>query len=210
MGYAPPITSDPPFHQIARSILLKFFSPKAMESWEPVARETCRSLIADIKQRLAASESIVDAAQSYSQHIPVMVMADMLDLHADGDEFRRFIHNIMEQGAFGDEEIPYEETMDFYLDTKIAERRQNLGDDLMSYLCQADIEDMPLLDEHVRGTIALLIIAGIDTTWSAIGASMWHLAQPPTTGRAGSRIPMFSRSPSRSSCGSTRRSPWPA
>lgn len=180
MGYAPPITSDPPFHQIARSILLKFFSPKAMESWEPVARETCRSLIADIKQRLAAGESIVDAAQSYSQHIPVMVMADMLDLpRADGDEFRRFIHNIMEQGAFGDEEIPYEETMDFYLDTKIAERRQNLGDDLMSYLCQADIEGMPLLDEHVRGTIALLIIAGIDTTWSAIGASMWHLAQHP-------------------------------
>ena len=33
--------------------------------------------------------------------------------------------------------------------------------------------------EHVRGTIVLLLIAGIDTTWSAIGASLWHLAQHP-------------------------------
>ena len=180
MGYAPPITSDPPFHQIARSILLKFFSPKAIDAWEPVARQTCRRLIADIKTRIDAGESIIDCAQNYSQHIPVMVMADMLDLpREDGDQFRRFIHNIMEQGNVDQEDMPYEDTMDFYLDTKVAERRQNLGDDLISYLCQADIEGMPLLDEHVRGTIGLLIIAGIDTTWSAIGASMWHLAQHP-------------------------------
>jgi cytochrome P450 len=33
--------------------------------------------------------------------------------------------------------------------------------------------------DHIGGTIALLLIAGIDTTWSAIGASLWHLAQHP-------------------------------
>ena len=33
-----------------------------------------------------------------------------------------------------------------------------------------------LLPEHVRGTIVLLLIAGIDTTWSGIGSSLWHLA----------------------------------
>ena len=27
--------------------------------------------------------------------------------------------------------------------------------------------------------MALLLIAGIDTTWSAIGASIWHLADTP-------------------------------
>jgi len=31
----------------------------------------------------------------------------------------------------------------------------------------------------VGRTIALLLIAGIDTTWSAIGASLWHLAKTP-------------------------------
>jgi len=31
----------------------------------------------------------------------------------------------------------------------------------------------------VLGTCQLLIIAGIDTTWSSIGSALWHLAQHP-------------------------------
>jgi cytochrome P450 len=41
------------------------------------------------------------------------------------------------------------------------------------------MEGQPLNPEHVRGSIVLLLIAGIDTTWSAIGASLWHLAKTP-------------------------------
>ena len=177
MGYAPPITSDPPFHAIARGIMLKFFSPKAIDAWEPIVRETCQRLIADIKAKIEAGETTIDIAANYSQHIPVSVMAGMLDLPSeDGELFRKFIHDALEAP---DEPREYEDTIDCYLDNAVAERRDNLGDDLMSYLCQADIEGMPLLDEHVRGTIALLIIAGIDTTWSAIGAGLWHMAQHP-------------------------------
>ena len=35
----------------------------------------------------------------------------------------------------------------------------------------------------------LLLIAGIDTTWSAIGSSLWHLASTPTTAHASSGRP---------------------
>ena len=176
MGYAPPITSDPPFHAIARKFLLEFFSPKAIDSWEPNARETCRDLIAAIKEK---GLDEVDAATEYAQHIPVRVIADMLALpREDGDRFRVFIHRILEEPGQNSVES-WEDTLDYYLDTKVKERRENLGDDLISYLCTGDIEGMPLLDEHVRGTIALLIIAGIDTTWSGIGSSIWHMAQNP-------------------------------
>ncbi len=34
-------------------------------------------------------------------------------------------------------------------------------------------------DEIVLGMAALTLIAGIDTTWSAIGSSLWHLATHP-------------------------------
>src|SRR5690606_33101512 len=37
----------------------------------------------------------------------------------------------------------------------------------------------PLTPFHAARTVALLLIAGIDTTWSAIGASLWHLATTP-------------------------------
>ena len=33
--------------------------------------------------------------------------------------------------------------------------------------------------QHVRGTMVLTLVAGIDTTWSAIGSAIWHLAQHP-------------------------------
>ena len=42
-----------------------------------------------------------------------------------------------------------------------------------------DKDGKPLADEHVLGSLRLLLIAGIDTTWSAIGSSLWHLAKTP-------------------------------
>src|SRR5699024_3588112 len=56
---------------------------------------------------------------------------------------------------------------------------QPTKDDLIGFLMQAEMDGEPLTAEHIFGTIALLVIAGIDTTWSAIGASLWHLAQHP-------------------------------
>jgi len=40
-------------------------------------------------------------------------------------------------------------------------------------------DGQPLSDVHVLGSLRLLLIAGIDTTWSAIGSSLWHLAKTP-------------------------------
>jgi hypothetical protein len=43
----------------------------------------------------------------------------------------------------------------------------------------AELYGQKLEPIHIAGTMALLLIAGIDTTWSAIGASLWHLAGAP-------------------------------
>jgi cytochrome P450 len=67
--------------------------------------------------------------------------------------------------------------MDAYFAEKIAARRASPDDDLIGYLVNVRIEDRPLTDEHINGTLRLLLIAGIDTTWSAIGSCLWHLAQ---------------------------------
>ena len=69
-------------------------------------------------------------------HIPVRVIAEMLGVpKEDGDKFRVFIHRVLEApGSFDRDEIPYEETLDYYLKTLIAERRANPtgGDDLVN------------------------------------------------------------------------------
>ena len=48
VGFAPPITSDPPFHNIARRLLLPPFAPKKIEPWEPEIRRLCNTLLDEI------------------------------------------------------------------------------------------------------------------------------------------------------------------
>ncbi len=176
VGFAPPITSDPPFHEFARRLLLPAFSPKAIGPLEPTTRELCADLLDGV---LADGATEVDAATAYAQHIPVQVIAHMLGVPAeDGDHFRRFIHRILEKpGQNGP--VAREETMLHYLERVIEDHRAEPRDDLIGYLLGLEVEGGPLREDHITGTLALLIIAGIDTTWSAIGASLWHLAQHP-------------------------------
>jgi cytochrome P450 len=181
VGYAPPITSDPPFHAEARRILLPAFSPKEIAKWEPATRAACRDLLDEI---IASGADVVDAAERYAQHIPVRVIAEMLGVPAeDGDKFRRFISRIIETpGQFEDDMDP-DDTLDSYLSDVVLDHREHPKDDLVGFLMNAELNGEPLSDEHIGGTVALLLIAGIDTTWSAIGASLWHLAQSPADRR---------------------------
>ena len=73
--------------------------------------------------------------------------------------------------------------LDDYIDAQIADHVAHPRDDVTSFLLQAEIGGTRLTRNHVRGTMILLMIAGIDTTWSAIGASLWHLAQHPADRR---------------------------
>ena len=70
--------------------------------------------------------------------------------------------------------------MSDYFAGHIEQRKTNPTDDLISTLMKARQKDgEPLSDSHVQGSLRLLLIAGIDTTWSAIGSSLWHLARTP-------------------------------
>ena len=175
-GIAPPISSDPPFHHGARRLLLPAFSPKAVEPLEPFTRAFCHSLVDAM-----GDDELIDGATQYAQDIPVRVIAKMLGFPAeDADQFRDFVHTALEAV-----DLPVEERferfmrLDAYLTVQVQDHIDNPRDDLTSYLLNAEMDGQPLNAEHVRGSIALLLIAGIDTTWSAIGASLWHLATTP-------------------------------
>jgi len=176
VGLAPPITSDPPFHALARRLLLPAFSPKAVAGYEVFTRELCSDLLDAMQGR-----EVVDAALDYAQHIPVRVIVQMLGFpQEDADLFRRFIHMILEDvGQSPEERLEQFEggEIDAYLDERIEDHLARPREDLTTFLLEAELDGNKLAPEHVRGTVLLLMIAGIDTTWSAIGASLWHLAQ---------------------------------
>ena len=173
---APPITSDPPEHTPARKLLLPAFAPQAIAKLEPHARAICRELLDAIGERKEA-----DAAVEYAQHVPVRLIAHMLGVpETDGDLFRKWIHLVLEVGISDESVIlPALTEMSTYFFAEIKRRGDRRSDDLISFLLDARMEGKPLSDPHLVGTLRLLLVAGIDTTWSAIGSSLWHLATRP-------------------------------
>ena len=180
VGIAPPISSDPPFHHGARRLLLPAFAPRAIDALEPFTRAYCHQLIDAL-----AGQDTVDAAVDYAQNIPVSVIATMLGFpQEDADLFRRFVKNVLE-GVDLPPEVRMQnfEELDAYLAAQITDHLERPRDDLTSYLLAAELDGQPLSRDHVQGTMGLLLLAGIDTTWSAIGASIWHLAITPADRR---------------------------
>jgi cytochrome P450 len=100
---------------------------------------------------------------------------------ADGELFRSWIHGLLEVGPT-DIEAAAHGLLGFgdYLSGQITQRVEHgLGDDLISFLLQAELDGRRLTADEVFGGCLLLLVAGIDTTWSAIGSSIWHLAGNP-------------------------------
>ena len=174
---APPITSDPPYHKPAKQLLLPPFTPDAMKKLEPRVRAMCNELIDGF-----IKDGRVDAADRYTKHIPVRAIAHMLGIpEQDGDLFIKWIHQILEVGITDQEAaVTAGREMGEYFVGHIEARKKQPTEDLISDLMNAKGPDgQPLSDLHVLGSLRLLLIAGIDTTWSAIGSSLWHLAKTP-------------------------------
>ena len=134
-----------------------------------------------------AGRPVVDAAVDYAEHIPLRVIVGMLGFpQEDADIFRRFIRMVLEDVDQSVEErqaLVEQGELDEYMDARIAEHLADPQDDLTTFLLEAELDGRKLELDHVRGTMVLLMIAGIDTTWSAIGAALWHLAQHPADRR---------------------------
>ncbi|MFC7586063.1 cytochrome P450 [Nonomuraea antimicrobica] len=124
---------------------------------------------------------VVDAARDYAQHIPMRVIADMLGFPPeDGPRFREFVESALESvNRPPEERLERFTKLSDYLVAQIHDHIEHPRDDLTTYLIEAELGGRKLDPAHVVGTMTLLLVAGIDTTWSAIGASLWHLARTP-------------------------------
>ncbi len=190
---APPISSDPPYHTAIRRLLLPFFAPKPIEALRPRV-----VAIADDLIDAFVDADGCDAAVQFSQHVPVRLIAHLLGVpEEEGDRFRGWVHDLLEVGIsdFATAMLALQDFFGYFREQMLA-RRDAPGDDLVSYLAHATIrssgegqsgnlveasadEDRPLTDQELLGVVLLMVVAGIDTTWSAIGSTIWHLAGHP-------------------------------
>jgi cytochrome P450 len=174
----PPISSDPPYHTEIRRMLLPFFAPGRIEKLRPAVAAHCDELIDAF-----VDASACDAAVDYAQHIPVRVIATMLGIPPeDGDQFRTWVVQLLESAPTNIEVAGANLFQLFqYFGEHMEQMKASPGDDLISFLVgeSREVIGRDLQQDELFGMCLLLLLAGIDTTWSAIGASIWHLADHP-------------------------------
>ncbi|CAB4365511.1 MAG: cytochrome P450 [Actinobacteria bacterium] len=171
----PPISADAPLHTWTRRLVLPTMSPARVAEYEVYTRALCRRLVDDV---LARGEG--DAAAEYAQQIPVRVIGHILGVPEEmSGTFTGWVRDILEFA--NDEERRRRGIMGMitYVQGAIAERQAEPKDDFITELLQSEHDGEPTSVDVVMGMCALLLIAGIDTTWSSIGSAMWHLATHP-------------------------------
>jgi len=168
----PPISVDPPVHTWTRRLLLPWFSHRRVEGYEAMTRELCSGLLDSFVEA-----GYADAAQNYAQQIPVRVIAHILGVSAElSDTFTDWVRDVLEFADDKERNLKAVEALFRYFVAEIAKRRESPGTDLLSELLHTEVGGVEIEESVVLGMAALVLIAGVDTTWSAIGSSLWHLA----------------------------------
>jgi cytochrome P450 len=178
-----PLTLDPPLHAPLKRALLPTFSPRRVAELRPVVEAMVEELLDDL-----AGHEVVDGASAFAELVPMRVMSHLFGVSpSQGIEFRRWVNGILKDGLL-DIEIARtaNRAMQSYFVEALRARRDGHGpaDDLVSMVLEAQVTEddgrsRPLTEREQIGSLYVLMLGGIDTTWSLIGAALWHLGAHP-------------------------------
>jgi cytochrome P450 len=173
---------DPPDHTRLRSLLHRAFSAPSMARLEPIIRKRADALVADLLARRQ-----VDFVTSFSLPLPSYAMGVLLDMDdALAPQFKRWADAIVGFGVTAPDDIPRQNQlrdvlheMKRHLGETIEQRRRKLGEDVVSDLVRAQQEGQKLSDDELMGLLALLLVAGLETTLNALSFCALRLADDP-------------------------------
>jgi pulcherriminic acid synthase len=169
-------------HAVNRSLVTPALRGRYLDSFLPRVNDNATSMID--KFRHSGKAELID---QFTKWFPINVVVDMLDLpQSDLPKFHNWYSSIMaylsnltqdpDILAWGErtkQEYPA------YMLPIIADRRKNPGTDLISRLCQSEIEGEMFTDEQIKALIGLLLIAGGETTDKAIATCLKNLIEHP-------------------------------
>ena len=162
-------------HKRLRALVSKAFTNRHIQALEPRIREIAEQLVNDF---LDTGE--VDLVEAYAFPLPIIVICELLGVPVeDRDNFRRWSHafiGIRDEEAYNGQ--PLAEFVE-YIAQMISARRANPRDDLISGLVHAEEDGQRLSEQELFSMIALLIVAGHETTVGLIANGMLALLQHP-------------------------------
>lgn len=181
------ITADPPRHKAYRTLVNKVFNAKRVNAMEAYMKAIVHELIDAF-----IDQGECDFVRDFTTPLPVYVIADQLGVpRKDLKDFKRWSDSFarrLSQLATPEEEIEDAENIvafQFYFADMIEKRRREPCDDMISDLVSTSIEDpdtgatRPLNMEELQSILQQLLVAGNETTTSAITGGMVSLIQNP-------------------------------
>jgi len=178
----PPLESNPPEHRQYRALLQPFFMPKALELFEPISRRLATSMVSALLETNGG-----DFARDLARPLPPQVMLARLNQPTeDWQRVKECSEASFLQGSKDPGDMATYEAANTYLwdySYKVVADRQssprNPQDDMICAMLTGKIDGAPVDDRLVAGVVRLLLAAGHDSTTSALGICLHHLAQSP-------------------------------
>jgi cytochrome P450 len=180
------LNADPPDHRRQRRLVNPAFRPDRLRRFEPLIRSTALSLIDDVKNRLRR-DGEVDVVAAFAVGLPMTIIAHALGVPDDDlATFKRWSDDIVM--PVGNHDPSVDQVRGFVLSTKafneyflarIAERRIQPTDDILSDIANATIDDEELTDDEQLGMLTQFLVAGNETTTKLITNIVRHLAESP-------------------------------
>ena len=185
------ISADPPDHTRLRGLVRKAFSPRLVERLRPRIQQ-----IADELLDAVVPAGKMDLIDDYASPLPIMVIAELLGVPpADCARFRAWSNAFVADEPFtnGDPLEAWRRTalaeFSSYLRALFERKRADPRDDLITGLVLAREDGDALSADELLATVAVLTVAGHETTVNLIGNGMRALLAHPDQLRMLTRDP---------------------
>ncbi|PAD28706.1 cytochrome P450 [Paenibacillus sp. 7523-1] len=178
---------DPPQHQKYRSLVSAAFTPRSLTSWEPRIQQVITELVNKIEDK-ATNHSMIDIVESYAGPLPSMVMADIMGVPVeDSHLFKNWVDILFQPfNKENEEEVQIQKqnaAKEYYqhIYPIVERKRLNPGDDIISDLISAEVENEKFTDDEVVRTTMQLLGAGIETTSHLISSAFYSMLYEDTS-----------------------------
>ena len=163
-------------HREKRKVVHGYFTPKAMETWRPLVRQTVSELLDELQ-----GAGRMDVMHDFATPLTYSIIAGLMDIPPSD---RGFVKELCGQMCAFDGNDP-NRIRDFaagvqavtdYLAPLVAQRVRDPGDDLLSVICKGELSGAYTRDEVLANAV-LLLVAGHETTNDLIANGVLAFAQ---------------------------------
>ena len=183
------IGMDPPEHRDYRKIAAAWFTPRAIQRVDPVARESARSLVDSMVERASEGEGECEFANEIAAAHPLRILSTVLGVPREQEPQILTLTNQLFAADDPDLRREGEDRLEaakslavefFQMFNQIIEdRRANPRDDLASLLANGQVNGEPMGLMETLGYFLITFSAGHDTTKNALSGGLCALAQHP-------------------------------